>query len=956
MNLLKLKLLQTLSTLATKLPANAQATVLAVVNKLAEKFGIDLDPDSVSISGDAIQNQTLTADLSQVDFDDGSGFSYQWQADGVNIFNATQQSYTLTQDDVGKQIGLQLTYTDENGNQVVLTSDLTLEVANVNDAVTGNVIINGLAEQGQTLTADTTHLADLDGLGELAYQWFADGVAIAGANAANYTLTQADVGKAITVAVNYTDGFGAVENVASAATAAVVNVNDQALGQVIIEGLAQEDQALVANTSAITDADGLGEFSYQWFADGVAIAGANAANYKLTQADAGKAITVQINYTDQYNTAEQVVSAATAAVANLNDAPEGAVVITGTAQENQILTANTDAIADADGLGQFNYQWLADGVVIDGATGANYTLVESDIGKAITVQVSYTDQYNTLEILDSASTAIVTADVDLYVPEQAIIELTGTGVYANDSQQNGGIQTIQTGEANDLLVINTVIDGLEIDLGENSTNTDNDVVDMSNLHGLTYTASTGALTDTQGNSLTIDNADAIRLDTEATTIVLDKGGDYNFIFAANTNDYGNNEPTKIKMIEGTGATNVGLFFEEYSAETPPTINSIQKLNMEMEFNSGGPNLDNVAELNFAEGTYSFNATAIEYGLIAALLAAAILNNTLTSSDFSLALAQLAEAMAPEGESASTSTQLFTGQVKVALTTSSINPVTDEVTAQVTGFRDNTVTVQNGDTTAEYRPLVIVDNETNVRGVTDLTTVVHTRQITPEEPTPTPEPARVNAVWDGAGGDGEGVLFVNEIDASGESISNTHAFYGFSELQLSEANDIFAVKSLNNFSDNLVTMGEKADSSDYDVLDLSALTTGANFDAVNGVLSTGGKILNIQGVEEIIGTNQNDTIVGDNDNNTIKGGGGNDTLSGGGGNDTFTGGEGSDSFVFEAANIGADVITDFNFNAGDTLIFNVAPSVIEIVDNNTVYHFEGTSTVTLLGVNIYDYSL
>ncbi|KTC86325.1 hypothetical protein [Legionella brunensis] len=52
------------------------------------------------------------------------------------------------------------------------------------------------------------------------------------------------------------------------------------------------------------------------------------------------------------------------------------------------------------------------------------------------------------------------------------------------------------------------------------------------------------------------------------------------------------------MIEETGATNVGLFFENYESSSLPTIGSIQKLNMEMEFNNGGPNVDNVAELNF----------------------------------------------------------------------------------------------------------------------------------------------------------------------------------------------------------------------------------------------------------------------------------------------------------------------------------------------------------------------
>lgn len=66
----------------------------------------------------------------------------------------------------------------------------------------------------------------MDGLGVLKYQWLAGGVAIAGATGSTFTLKQAQVGKAISVTVKYTDGFNKLETVSSAATAAVVNVND----------------------------------------------------------------------------------------------------------------------------------------------------------------------------------------------------------------------------------------------------------------------------------------------------------------------------------------------------------------------------------------------------------------------------------------------------------------------------------------------------------------------------------------------------------------------------------------------------------------------------------------------------------------------------------------------------------------------------------------------------------
>ena len=94
----------------------------------------------------------------------------------------------------------------------------------VNQVPSGEPAIAGTAQVGQTLTADTSSIADGDGPASLSfgYQWLADDEAIAGATGATYTLTAAEQGKRITVRVSYTDGAGAEETLTSAATAAVV--------------------------------------------------------------------------------------------------------------------------------------------------------------------------------------------------------------------------------------------------------------------------------------------------------------------------------------------------------------------------------------------------------------------------------------------------------------------------------------------------------------------------------------------------------------------------------------------------------------------------------------------------------------------------------------------------------------------------------------------------------------
>ena len=155
---------------------------------------------------------------------------------------------------------------------------------------------------------------------------------------------------------------------------AVVNVNDAPTGSVSISGTATEDQVLTASNT-LADEDVIGSISYQWQRDGVDIGGATNSTYTLVQADVGAAITVVASYTDGEGTSESVTSSATSAVVNVNDAPTGSVSISGTATEDQVLTAS-NTLADEDGLGTISYQWQRGGVDINGATNSTYTLVQ----------------------------------------------------------------------------------------------------------------------------------------------------------------------------------------------------------------------------------------------------------------------------------------------------------------------------------------------------------------------------------------------------------------------------------------------------------------------------------------------------------------------------------------------------------------------------------------------------
>ena len=206
---------------------------------LATYFGVTTHPPTgaVSIIGTATQGQTLAASSTLADADGLGVIGYQWQSNGVNIIGATSPSFVLTESQVGKAITVAASYTDQLGTAESVLSSATSTVVNVNDLPTGGVTIAGTATQGQTLTA-SNNLADADGLGAVNYQWKADGVAISGATSSNLVLTATQVGKAITVAANYTDGHGTAESVASSATAAVLKLVDPAAAGQTVDLLA----------------------------------------------------------------------------------------------------------------------------------------------------------------------------------------------------------------------------------------------------------------------------------------------------------------------------------------------------------------------------------------------------------------------------------------------------------------------------------------------------------------------------------------------------------------------------------------------------------------------------------------------------------------------------------------------------------------------------------------------
>ena len=266
-----------------------------------------------------------------------TGYRVQWKlATGswdtpANVSSATSTgtSYTITSLSLDTEYAVRVIAANGVGDSPASAEQRATaraqtsqqQASTSNTPATGTPTISGTAEVGETLSAHTSGISDDDGLANVSfnYQWLADEAEISGATGSTYILVADDEGKTIRVKVSFTDGNSNHESLASAATAAVAAAaptNNEATGAPTIGGVVKVGHVLTADTTGISDPDGLdnASFDYQWLADDSAITGATGSAYLLVADDKGKAIKVKVFFTDDGDSDESLTSAATVAV------------------------------------------------------------------------------------------------------------------------------------------------------------------------------------------------------------------------------------------------------------------------------------------------------------------------------------------------------------------------------------------------------------------------------------------------------------------------------------------------------------------------------------------------------------------------------------------------------------------------------------------------------------------
>ena len=110
--------------------------------------------------------------------------------------------------------------------------------------------------------------------------------------------------------------------------------------------------------------------------------------------------TLTLQFTDGSGGSTPLLQA-TVLVKAVDDPAVGTPAAQGMAAENQVLSVDTSALADPDGLGPFSYQWLRDGAAIAGAQQSSYQLGAEDVGANVQVRVSWIDGLGNAEAVTS---------------------------------------------------------------------------------------------------------------------------------------------------------------------------------------------------------------------------------------------------------------------------------------------------------------------------------------------------------------------------------------------------------------------------------------------------------------------------------------------------------------------------------------------------------------------------
>ena len=279
-----------------------------------------------------------------------------------------------------------------------------------------------IAIEDDPLIIDASSVVDGDGVGSMQVQWqiSEDGSAwsnLSGEIRQSFTPRERHVGRLLRVQLSYVDGQGNLETILSPPSSPVQNVNDKPNGAPQLVGAAREEDALVVDTSMISDDDGLGNFSIIWQRSSTktewqAFPETNGEVLQLSQRHVGYSYRAVVSYSDGHGTKELLVTSPSETVQNVDDPVQGEVLIKGEATEGETILVSTSGVSDEDGIASMSVGWESS------SDGRNWRAIETGgstqlalnqplVNKQIRARVAVVDSFGVETVIFSQATNTV---------------------------------------------------------------------------------------------------------------------------------------------------------------------------------------------------------------------------------------------------------------------------------------------------------------------------------------------------------------------------------------------------------------------------------------------------------------------------------------------------------------------------------------------------------------------
>jgi Ca2+-binding RTX toxin-like protein len=244
---------------------------------------------------------------------------------------------------------------------------------------------------------------------------------------------------------------------------------------VISDTTPTEGVPITVNTTAITDTDGLGVFSYTWEASANngatwTVVGANSPTFTPTQVQVGRILRVLVSFTDGAGNSENLISQPTSVVGDLFTGTAAANLFTGTAGDDRALgLAGSDNLIG--GLGSDTLDGGLGNDTLDGGAGIDSLIGGADNDTYLvdsTLDVIVEAAAGGIDTVSSSVDYVLSANVENLTLTGSALAGTGndvanvlTGTAGNNTLDGGaGNDTLNGGAGNDTYVVDSTLDVL----------------------------------------------------------------------------------------------------------------------------------------------------------------------------------------------------------------------------------------------------------------------------------------------------------------------------------------------------------------------------------------------------------------------------------------------------------------------------------------------------------------